>query len=91
MGWRKSGTYHPPAEILIMTCDVCERDIGHEDGKRPLAHFEVSRVPNPGALNDPDPRAFVCSAKCLQAFAAGTPEPDRDSHFYHRATRTSPE
>ena len=35
MGWRKTGVLRAPEAILVMTCDVCERDIGHEDGRRP--------------------------------------------------------
>lgn len=88
MGWRRTGRFHPAEEILVMTCDVCERDIGNDDGRRPKAHFEINRVPNPGTLNDPDPRTYVCSAECLRAFAAGTPEPERDSHFYDRPARS---
>lgn len=60
-----------------MTCDVCERDIGAADESRPRAHFEISRVPNPGAIEKQDPRVYVCSISCLRAFAASTPEPDR--------------
>ena len=37
MGWRKTGLFHAPQAILVMTCDVCERDIGFEDGSRPRA------------------------------------------------------
>jgi hypothetical protein len=46
MAWRKSGLFHPAQEILIATCDVCERDIGYEDGRRPRDHFRISRHPN---------------------------------------------
>ncbi len=60
-----------------MTCDVCELDIGAADERRPKAHFEVSRVPNPGGIEKQDPRVYICSAACLRAFAATTPEPDR--------------
>lgn len=87
MGWRRSGQYQPAEEILIMTCDVCERDIGESDGRRPRAHYEIRRLPNPGTLGHPDPTAFVCSAECLRAFAANTPEPDRGADFYSRQTR----
>jgi hypothetical protein len=31
MGFRKTGTFHPAQEVLVMTCDICERDIGYED------------------------------------------------------------
>lgn len=77
MGWRKTGNFHPPQEILVMTCDVCERDIGHEDERRPKAHYEVTRVPNPGALGHQTPPVFICSVQCLRAFAAKVCEPDR--------------
>lgn len=77
MSWRKSGVFHAPQEILVMTCDVCERDIGNTDGRRPKAHFELSRVPNPGAIEDQVPLAYICSADCLRAFASKTLEPDR--------------
>ncbi|MDB6090434.1 MAG: hypothetical protein JWN85_3218 [Gammaproteobacteria bacterium] len=59
-----------------MTCDVCERDIGHEDGRRPKAHYQITRHPNLGAIDDQDPPAIACSPACLRAFAAhesGTP------------------
>ncbi|MFI4867387.1 MAG: hypothetical protein ACHQDB_09855 [Steroidobacterales bacterium] len=77
MGWRKTGTFHAPQEILVMTCDVCERDIGYEDERRPRAHFEVVRLPNPGALDVQNPATYICSPQCLRAFAAkawGEPE-----------------
>jgi hypothetical protein len=86
MGWRKSGAFHPPQEILIMTCDVCERDIGNEDGRRPKAHYEISRAPNPGGIEDQDPRVFLCSAVCLRAFASNAPEPERSSVPSRRLT-----
>jgi hypothetical protein len=71
MGWRRSGTFHAPEEILVLTCDVCESDIGHEDGRRPRAHLRVSRLPNAGAMNDLDPAVAICSRECLAAYAAG--------------------
>jgi hypothetical protein len=77
MAWRKSGRYHPAEEILVMTCDVCGRDIGYEDGRRPQEHFRVSRHPNPGAIDDQEAPVYVCSRECLRAFAAHTPGPDR--------------
>jgi hypothetical protein len=70
MGWRKTGNFHAPQEIVVMTCDVCECDIGYEDGRRPKAHYQVSRHPNLGAIDDQDPPAFVCSPACLRALAA---------------------
>jgi hypothetical protein len=53
-----------------MTCDVCECDIGHEDGRRPKAHYEISQHPNLGAIDDQEPPAIACSPACLRAFAA---------------------
>jgi hypothetical protein len=69
MGWRKTGLFHAPQEILVMTCDVCERDIGFEDGSRPRAHYEIARLPNPGALHEQNAAAYVCSPECLRAHA----------------------
>ena len=78
MGWRKTGTFHAPQEILVMTCDVCERDIGYEDERRPRAHYEVVRLPNPGALDVQNPATYICSPQCLRAFAAkASGEPER--------------
>jgi hypothetical protein len=77
MTWRKTGRYRPAEEILIITCDVCERDIGFEDGRRPREHFRVSRHPNPGAINDQEAAATICSRECLRTFAANTDGPDR--------------
>jgi hypothetical protein len=77
MAWRKTGLFQPAAEILVLTCDVCERDIGYEDGRRPHEHFRVSRHPNPGAIDDQEPAVIICSRECLRAFAANTPGPDR--------------
>jgi len=44
MAWRKTATFHAPVEVLVLTCDVCARDIGHEDERRPRAHFQLSRI-----------------------------------------------
>ena len=78
MGWRKTGTFHAPQEILVMTCDVCERDIGYEDERRPRAHYEITRLPNPGAMAEKHPATYVCSPECLRAFAAkASSEPHR--------------
>lgn len=79
MAWRRTGRYRPPEEILVMTCDVCERDIGFEDGRRPNEHFRVSRHPNPGAIDDQEPAVIICSRDCLRAFSANTPGPERTS------------
>lgn len=77
MGWRKTGFFHKPEEILVLTCDVCERDIGTDDGNRPRAHFRVSCHPNRGALDEQEPPVAVCSRECLRAFAAKVEGPDR--------------
>lgn len=69
MGTRKTGTFYPPHEILVVTCDVCERDIGYEDGRRPTAHLRVSRHPNSGSIDNQDLPAILCSRECLQAYA----------------------
>ena len=44
--------------------------IGYEDGRRPLAHFRLSRHPNLGAIDDQEPAVVVCSQECLRAFAS---------------------
>jgi hypothetical protein len=76
VGWRKTGAFHAAVEIAVMTCDVCERDIGHEDGRRPLPHFRISRHPNPGAIDDQEPAVIVCSRDCLRAFTSSPDCPD---------------
>jgi hypothetical protein len=70
MGWRKTGAFHPQVQIVVMTCDICERDIGYDDGRRARPHYEVSRLPNPGSIDDQDRAAFICSPECLAAFAS---------------------
>ena len=77
MGWRKTGLFRNPEAILVLTCDVCERDIGTEDEHRPRAHFRVTCHPNRGALDDQEPAAVVCSSECLRAFASKVAGPDR--------------
>ena len=84
MGWRKSGLFDPAREILILTCDVCERDIAYEDGRRPRDHFRISRHPNPGPIDDQEPAVIICSCECLRAFAATTPGPIRALSFWNR-------
>ena len=79
MAWRSTGRHRPPEEILILTCDICERDIGYEDGRRPNEHFRVSRHPNPGAIDDQEPAVIICSRDCLLAFANGALGPNRTS------------
>jgi hypothetical protein len=77
MGWRKTGIFREPGEVLVLTCDVCERDIGTEDEHRPRPHFIVSCHPNRGAIDDQEPAVTLCSRECLQAFAAKVQGPDR--------------
>jgi hypothetical protein len=79
MGFRKTGIFHPAEEVLFLTCDVCEQDIGYEDGRRPRAHLCVSRYPNAGALDEQQPAAILCSRECLQAYAAKLPGPGRQA------------
>jgi hypothetical protein len=79
MGLRKSGTFHPAQEILIATCDVCERDIGYEDGRRPAPHLRVSRHPNPGTIDNQDPAAILCSRECLRAYAENMTDMARET------------
>jgi hypothetical protein len=84
MAWRKSGLFHPAQEILVVTCDVCERDIGYEDGSRPREHFRISRHPTAGVNDEPEPAVAICSCECLRAFAAKTPSPHRALAFWDR-------
>jgi hypothetical protein len=84
MAWRKTGLFHAAEEVLVLTCDVCERDIGYEDGRRPHDHFQVSRHPNPGAIDDQQPVAILCSRECLRAFASNVTGPDRSPPFGSR-------
>ena len=70
MGWRKTGAMRVPEEILVVTCDVCERDIGYEDGRRPRPHYEIAQLPNQGTMGNQAPITYVCSPECLRAFAA---------------------
>jgi hypothetical protein len=79
VGWRKTGQYRPAEEILVLTCDVCERDIGYEDERRPYEHFSISRYPNPGTIDQQQPPMIICSTACLRAFAANTPGPERSN------------
>jgi hypothetical protein len=79
VGWRKTGQYRAAEEVLVLTCDVCERDIGYEDGRRPYEHFSVHRHPNPGAIDKQQPPMIICSKECLRTFAASTPGPERSN------------
>jgi hypothetical protein len=88
MGFRKTGIFRDPEEIVVLTCDVCERDIGNADGRRPKDHFELSRHPNPGGLGGQVPSVIVCSCECLRAFAATAPGPSRVPHFSDRDSPT---
>ncbi len=77
MGTRKTGEYNSPEEIGVLTCDVCERDIGHVDGRRPWPHLRLTRHPNPGAVGDQRPAVILCSRECLAAYAEGLTGLDR--------------
>ena len=77
MAWRKTGSFHAPVEVLVLTCDVCACDIGHEDERRPRAHFRLSRHPNPGSIDDQAPAVVICSRECLRAFVVSASGPDR--------------
>jgi hypothetical protein len=79
MGIRKTGTFHPAEEIAVLTCDVCERDIGYQDGRRARAHLRVTRHPNAGGLDDQNPAVIVCSRECLGAYAATLTGLDRET------------
>jgi hypothetical protein len=79
MGYRKTGAFQPAEQIVVLTCDVCERDIGYEDGRRPRAHLRVTRHPNAGPINDQHPPAILCSSQCLRAYAGKLTGPDRQS------------
>jgi hypothetical protein len=78
MAFRKTGALHPAQEIVVLTCDVCERDIGYEDGCRARAHLRVTRHPNAGGLNDQFPAILVCSRECLAAYATSITGLDRE-------------
>jgi hypothetical protein len=80
MGYRKTGVFQPAEQIVLLTCDVCERDIGYEDGRRPRPHLRVTQHPNAGAINDQQPPVILCSAQCLRAYAARLTEPDWQPH-----------
>jgi hypothetical protein len=79
MAFRKTGAFLPAEEIVVPTCDICERDIGFEDGRRARAHLCITRHPNAGGLNDQDPPILVCSRECLGAYAAKLTDLDRES------------
>jgi len=81
MAFRKTGTFHPAEEIAVLTCDVCERDIGHEDGRRARPHLRVTRHPNAGGLDDQQAAIIVCSRECLAAYAEKLTGLDREPGF----------
>ena len=72
MASRNTGTFHAAEQILVITCDICQRDIGYEDGRRPNEHFRITRHPNPGAIDHQAPPVLVCSSECLRSFAASS-------------------
>jgi hypothetical protein len=72
MGYRKTGVFQPAEQIVVLTCDVCERNIGYEDGRRPRPHLRVTQHPSAGPINDQHPPAILCSSECLRAYAASS-------------------
>ena len=78
MAFRKTGAFRPAEEIVVLTCDVCERDIGYEDERRPRPHLSVARHPNAGTLDDQQPEAVLCSRECLCAYAENLAGPLRE-------------
>jgi hypothetical protein len=90
MSFRKTGIFQPAQEVLVLTCDVCERDIGYEDGRRPRAHLCVSLHPNAGGLDHQNPAAVLCSRECLQAYAEKVPGPVRASSSKATRPRSGP-
>jgi hypothetical protein len=79
MGYRKTGVFQPAEQVVVLTCDVCERDIGYEDGRRPRPHLSVMQHPSAGLMNDQHAPAILCSSECLRAYAGKLTEPDRHS------------
>jgi hypothetical protein len=79
MGLRKTGVLRPAQEILVLTCDVCERDIGYADERRPTAHLSVTRHPNAGAMDSQDAPITLCSRECLRAYAENLTDLARDT------------
>jgi hypothetical protein len=77
MGWRKTPRFHSPEPIRVLTCDACECDIGHEDGRRPREHFVVARHANGSMIAHPTETFVVCSCECLRSWAATATGPDR--------------
>jgi len=86
MSFRKTGIYLPAREVLVLTCDVCERDIGYEDERRPRPHLSVARYPNAGTLDDQRPEAVLCSRECLRAYAENLPGLFREDSTAPRGT-----
>ncbi len=79
MGYRKTGVFQPAEQVVVLTCDVCECDIGYEDGRRPPPHLRITQHPNAGPINDQHPPAIPCSSECLRAYAGKLTGPDRQS------------
>jgi hypothetical protein len=46
MGFRKTGTFHPADDVLVLTCDVREGAIGDKNGRRPQRHLRVTQCPS---------------------------------------------
>lgn len=84
MGWRKTGQFHKPREIVVHTCDQCSKDIGTPDGfgsKHP--YFEITVKHSQGSSEESGMTTYsLCSLPCLKSMAvrlaSGERVPDSD-------------
>lgn len=79
MGTRKTGQFNSPEEIGVITCDVCERDVGHADGRRPWPHLKLTRHPSANSFGEQTAAVVLCSKQCLCAYADSLTGLDRSS------------
>lgn len=77
MGYRKTGACQPAEQIVVLTCDVCERDIEYEAGRQPRPQLRVTQHPNAGPINDQHPPALLRASECLRVYAGKLMGPDR--------------
>jgi hypothetical protein len=77
MGYRESGAFQPAEQIVVLACNVCERDSGYEAGRQPRPHLRVTKHPNAGPINDQHPPALLHASECLRAYAGKLMGPDR--------------
>lgn len=77
MGWRSGGQRTEKREINIQTCDVCGKDIGKPDGYGSEPHYEISRDPTAGCVDDPEYAIAICSVTCLRKFADAETAPEQ--------------